>query len=121
MKRMKIGVIYLGQMDSSVCCLLMSARHQYVVFDINDEPLASLSKQGAKAVGSLAKVVSALQEKPRAIWVMLPAGEATEETVGRLSNLLEPHDIIVDDGSSYYKDDIRHAKRLGEKGIRYVD
>jgi 6-phosphogluconate dehydrogenase len=121
MKQMKIGVIGLGRMGSNICRRLMRAGHQCVVFDINDKPRESLSQEGATAVESLAKMVQALQGKPCAIWVMLPAGEATEETVVRLSNLLEPGDIIVDGGNSYYKDDIRRAKKLSGKGIRYVD
>jgi 6-phosphogluconate dehydrogenase len=65
--------------------------------------------------------VKALGEKPRAVWVMLPAGRITEETVERLGGLLEPDDIIIDGGNSFYKDDIRRAKKLAEKRIRYVD
>jgi 6-phosphogluconate dehydrogenase len=121
MKQMKIGVIGLGRMGGNICRRLMRAGHQCVVFDINDKPREALSQEGATAVESLAKMVQALHEKPRSIWVMLPAGEATEETVVRLSNLLEPGDIIVDGGNSYYKDDIRRAKKLSEKGVRYVD
>ena len=65
--------------------------------------------------------MKALGEKPRAVWVMLPAGRITEETVERLGGLLEPDDIIIDGGNSFYKDDIRRAKKLAEKRIRYVD
>jgi len=121
MKQMKIGMIGLGRMSGNMCRRLMRAGHQCVVFDINDKPRESLSQEGATAVESLAKMVQALPEKPCAIWVMLPAGEATEETVVHLSNLLEPGDIIVDGGNSYYKDDIRRAKKLSGKGIHYVD
>jgi hypothetical protein len=118
---MKIDAIGLGRMGGNMCRRLMRAGHRCVVFDINDKPRESLSQEGATAVESLAKMVQALQEKPSAIWVMLPAGEATEETVVGLSNLLERGDIIVDGGNSYYKDDIRRAKKLSGKGIRYVD
>ena len=65
--------------------------------------------------------MKALKEKPRAVWVMLPAGRITEETVEHLGGLLEPDDIIIDGGNSFYKDDIRRAKKLAEKRIRYVD
>jgi 6-phosphogluconate dehydrogenase len=72
-------------------------------------------------VKSLEDLVKALKEKPRAVWVMLPAGRITEETVERLGGLLEPDDIIIDGGNSFYKDDIRRAKKLADKRIRYVD
>jgi 6-phosphogluconate dehydrogenase len=80
-----------------------------------------LAKDGAKPVGSLAEIVKALTEKPRAVWVMLPAGAITEETVEQLGGLLEPGDIVIDGGNSYYKDDIRRAKTLATKRIHYVD
>jgi 6-phosphogluconate dehydrogenase len=72
-------------------------------------------------VQSLGDLVKALKEKPRAVWVILPAGRITEETVEHLSALLEPDDIIIDGGNSFYKDDIRRAKKLADKRIRYVD
>jgi 6-phosphogluconate dehydrogenase len=100
---------------------LIKAGHHCVVFDANVKPREALAKEGAAAAGSLAEVVKALGEKPRAVWVMLPAGRITEETVERLGGLLEPDDIIIDGGNSFYKDDIRRAKKLAEKRIRYVD
>ena len=81
----------------------------------------ALAKDGATAAVSLADVAKKLDERPRAIWLMLPAGQVTEETIENLRGLLERHDIIVDGGNSFYKDDIRRAKKLAEKGIRYVD
>jgi 6-phosphogluconate dehydrogenase len=91
------------------------------VFDANAKPREKLAEEGARAVGSLEKMVNALGEKPRAVWVMLPAGRITEETVERLGNLLEADDIVIDGGNSYYKDDIRRARKLSEKRIHYVD
>jgi 6-phosphogluconate dehydrogenase len=118
---MQIGVIGLGRMGGNISRRLMKAGHRCVVFDSNAKPREALAKEGATAAGSLAAVVKALGEKPRAVWVMLPAGQITEETVERLGNLLEPGDVIIDGGNSFYKDDIRRAKNLAEKGIRYVD
>ncbi|MGI8570115.1 MAG: phosphogluconate dehydrogenase (NAD(+)-dependent, decarboxylating) [Methylocella sp.] len=118
---MQIGVIGLGHMGGNISRRLMKAGHQCVVFDANATPREELAKEGATAVGSLEMVVKALGEKPRAVWVMLPAGRITEETVERLGGLLEADDIVVDGGNSYYKDDIRRAKKLAEKRIRYVD
>ncbi len=118
---MQIGVIGLGRMGGNMSRRLIKAGHHCVVFDANVKPREALAKEGATAAGSLAEVVKALGEKPRALWVMLPAGRITEETVERLGGLLEPDDIIIDGGNSFYKDDIRRAKKLAEKRIRYVD
>ena len=118
---MQIGVIGLGRMGGNISRRLMKAGHHCVVFDANAKPRDALAKEGATAVGSLADTVKALVEKPRAVWVMLPAGKVTEETVERLGGLLEPNDIIIDGGNSFYKDDIRRAKKLAAKRIRYVD
>ena len=118
---MQIGVIGLGHMGGNMSRRLMKAGHHCVVFDANVKPREALAKEGATAAGSLAEVVKALGEKPRAVWVMLPAGRITEETVERLGGLLEADDIIIDGGNSFYKDDIRRAKKLADKRIRYVD
>jgi 6-phosphogluconate dehydrogenase len=80
-----------------------------------------LANDGATAAESLENAVKLLDGRPRAIWLMLPAGQVTEETVDRLSELLEADDIVIDGGNSFYKDDIRRATKLAEKGIRYVD
>ncbi|ADP72154.1 6-phosphogluconate dehydrogenase, decarboxylating [Rhodomicrobium vannielii ATCC 17100] len=118
---MQIGVIGLGRMGGNIARRLMKAGHHCVVFDTNPDAREALAKDGATAVSSLGAMVDALTGKPRAIWVMLPAGRITEETVAHLGELLKPDDIIIDGGNSYYKDDIRRAKELSEKHIRYVD
>ena len=118
---MQIGVIGLGRMGGNISRRLMKAGHHCVVFDADAKPREALAKEGATAVQSLEDVVKTLEERPRAVWVMLPAGRITEETVERLGGLLEPNDIIIDGGNSFYKDDIRRAKKLAEKRIRYVD
>src|ERR1700675_5182536 len=118
---MQIGVIGLGRMGGNIARRLMKAGHRCVVFDADAKPREALAKEGAAAAGSLAEMVQGLGEKPRGVWVMLPAGKITEETVERLGNLLEPGDIVIDGGNSFYKDDIRRAKQLADKRIRYVD
>jgi len=118
---MQIGVIGLGRMGANISRRLMKAGHHCVVFDTNAAPREALAKEGATAAGSLAGLVKALANKPRAVWVMLPAGPITEETIGTLGGLLETDDIIIDGGNTYYKDDIRRAKTLAAKRIRYVD
>jgi 6-phosphogluconate dehydrogenase len=121
MKQMQIGVIGLGRMGGNISRRLMKAGHRCVVFDANVKTREALANEGALAAGSLAEVVKALGERPRAVWVMLPAGAITEETVEQLGGVMEPDDVIIDGGNSFYKDDIRRAKKLAEKRIRYVD
>jgi 6-phosphogluconate dehydrogenase len=118
---MQIGMIGLGKMGGNMSRRLMKAGHRCVVYARTAKTREALAKDGATAVPSLADVVKTLGEKPRAIWLMLPAGQVTEDTVETLAGLLERDDIIIDGGNSFYKDDIRRAKKLAEKGIRYVD
>jgi 6-phosphogluconate dehydrogenase len=118
---MQIGVIGLGRMGGNMSRRLMKAGYTCVVFDANATPREALAKDGATAARSLEDVVKALTQKPRAIWLMLPAGRITEETVEHLGGLLEADDIIIDGGNSFYKDDIRRAKKLVDRRIRYVD
>jgi 6-phosphogluconate dehydrogenase len=108
-------------MGGNITRRLMKAGHKCVVFDVNAKAREGLAKDGAVDAGALEDMVKKLSEKPRALWVMLPAGKITEDTVKHLSGLLEPDDIIIDGGNSFYKDDIRRAKELAAKRIRYVD
>ncbi|HEU5017354.1 MAG TPA: decarboxylating 6-phosphogluconate dehydrogenase [Pseudolabrys sp.] len=117
---MQIGVIGLGRMGGNISRRLMQAGHTCVVSDVNAKPREALAKEGATAASSIEQLVTAL-EKPRAVWVMLPAGRITDETVDKLGDLLEPDDVIIDGGNSFYKDDIRRAKKLATKGVQYVD
>ena len=99
-----------------------TGKHGRGLIPLAGEPLTTPGRYGSdRFFAYLEMVVKALGEKPRAVWVMLPAGRITEETVERLGGLLEPDDIIIDGGNSFYKDDIRRAKKLAEKRIRYVD
>ncbi len=118
---MQIGVIGLGRMGGNIARRLIKAGHHCVVFDTDAATRDALAKEGATAASSLAEAVRALGERPRAVWVMLPAGRVTEEVVENLGRLLARDDIIIDGGNSFYKDDIRRARTLAGKGIRYVD
>jgi len=118
---MRIGVVGIGRMGGNIARRLMRAKHSCVVFDANASARESLAKDGATAVETLTDLVEALSGEPRAVWLMLPAGEITETTVRQLGDLLGPGDTIIDGGNSFYKDDIRRAKKLAEKNIRYVD
>ena len=118
---MKIGVVGLGKMGGNMSRRLMKAGHKCVVYARTAKSREALVKDGALEAVSLADLVNMLTHKPRAVWLMLPAGQATDDTVAELATLLEAGDIIIDGGNSFYKDDIRRAKTLSEKGIRYVD
>ena len=118
---MQIAIIGLGRMGGNMARRLMKAGHQCVVFDANPKPREALAQEGATATDSLEDLVKTLSEKPRVIWVMLPAGQITEETVEHLGGILAGGDIIIDGGNSFYKDDIRRARQLAGKRIRYVD
>jgi 6-phosphogluconate dehydrogenase len=117
---MQIGIIGLGRMGGNISRRLMRAGHECVVFDQQSAAVQALAADGAKSSGGLADMVAKLS-KPRAVWVMLPAGEITEQTIVELGGLLETGDIVIDGGNTFYKDDIRRAKMLREKGIFHVD
>ena len=117
---MQLGMIGLGRMGSNIVRRLMRFGHTAVVFDANPDNVALLVKEGANASKSLAHLVEQMP-KPRAVWVMLPAGDVTAQTISTLSNLLEAGDILIDGGNSNFQDDVRHAQMLQSKGIRYLD
>jgi 6-phosphogluconate dehydrogenase len=117
---MQLGMIGLGRMGGNIVRRLMRGKHDCVVFDKSAEAVDTLAADGAKGVKSLADLVAALT-KPRAVWIMLPAGAITDATVSELAGLLAPGDCIIDGGNSFYQDDIRRANSLRPKGIFYVD
>jgi 6-phosphogluconate dehydrogenase len=118
---MQIGVIGLGRMGGNITRRLMHAGIGCAVYDTSNKAVAELGGEGATGAGSLEELVQRLADRPRAVWVMLPAGAITEDTVTRLGALLGAGDIIVDGGNTYWRDDIRRARALAPKGIRYVD
>ncbi|HVR10753.1 MAG TPA: decarboxylating 6-phosphogluconate dehydrogenase [Thermoanaerobaculia bacterium] len=117
---MQIAMIGLGRMGGNMVRRLLRGGHQCVVFDRNPEAVAELVKEGAVGASSLQDVAAKL-EQPRTVWLMLPAGEITEGTVGALAGHLESGDAVIDGGNSYYKDDVRRAGELAGKGIHYLD
>ncbi len=118
---MQIGVVGLGRMGGNIARRLMKAGHSCVVFDVNPKAGEALAEDGAVAAQSLAEMVGKLGGAPRAVWLMLPAGKITEDAVSQTAGLLGKDDILIDGGNAYYKDDIRRAKALATKGIRYID
>ena len=117
---MQLGMIGLGRMGGNIVRRLLRAGHACVVWDRDPAPGAALAAEGAMPAKDIAALVAAMPA-PRHIWIMLPAGEATENMIIQLSALLAPGDTIIDGGNTFWKDDIRRAKSLKEKGIHYVD
>ncbi len=117
---MQLAMIGLGRMGANIVRRLMRDGHACVVYDANPQAADALAKEGATAVKTLAELKDRLRS-PRAAWVMVPAGEITESTVEQLGALFEKEDIIIDGGNSFWKDDIRRAKKLKAKGVHYLD
>jgi 6-phosphogluconate dehydrogenase len=117
---MQIGIIGLGRMGGNIARRLMQHGHEAVVYDRDHKAVAEVSNDGAAGVATLDKLVRQLKA-PRTVWVMLPAGKITEDVIAELSKLLEPGDVVIDGGNTFWKDDIRRAKMLNERGIHHVD
>ncbi|NEM46326.1 MAG: NADP-dependent phosphogluconate dehydrogenase, partial [Xanthomonas perforans] len=116
---MQLAMVGLGRMGANIVRRLMRDGHDCVVFDVNQDAVASLVAEGATGATSIADLASKLQ-KPRAVWLMIPAG-LTGKVVDQVAEVLEPGDIIIDGGNSNYRDDVRRAKKLDDSGIHYVD
>ena len=117
---MQLGMVGLGRMGANMVRRLMRAGHQCVVFDLSADNVRQLASEGATGATSLDEFVHTLTG-PRAAWVMVPAGNPTEQTVMGLAQRMDAGDIIIDGGNSYYKDDVRRARVLKERGILYMD
>ncbi len=116
----QLGMVGLGRMGANLVRRLMRDGHTCVVYDVNPEAVATLVAEGAIGATSYADL-AARMTAPRSVWVMVPAGEITETTVAGVAASLEPGDTVIDGGNSYYRDDIRRANELHERGIHYVD
>ena len=117
---MEIGIVGLGRMGANIARRLMRAGHRCVVWDRDAAAVATLAGEGATGVADLGGLVAALQP-PRAVWVMLPAGAATEDAIAALGGMLEAGDVAIDGGNTMWKDDVRRAAALREKGLFYLD
>ena len=117
---MEIGMAGLGRMGGNMVRRLVRGGHACVAYGRDAAKVAELVKAGARGAKSLDDLVTKMK-KPRAVWIMLPAGEVTEQAVGDLSKLLAPGDTVIDGGNTWFKDDVRRALALKEKGIHYVD
>jgi 6-phosphogluconate dehydrogenase len=116
----QLGMVGLGRMGANIVRRLMRAGHECVVYDVNPDPIKALSGEGATGTASLAELAEKL-DPPRAVWVMVPAGEITEKTVHEVAGVLARGDAIIDGGNSYYRDDIRRSGELADRGIDYID
>ena len=117
---MKLGMVGLGRMGGNIVRRLTRKGHHCVVFDQSPAAIQAIVAEGATGGTNLADLVKRL-DRPRVVWVMLPAGEITEQAVAQLGELLEKGDTVIDGGNTFYKDDIRRAQALNAKGIHYVD
>src|SRR5918998_640238 len=118
---MQLGFVGLGKMGGNMVHRIhRDSDHKVVAFDFSEEAVSTAEGHGATGAGSLEDVVSKL-EKPRLVWLMVPAGDPTQQTVDRLADLLEAGDTIVDGGNSNWHDDVRRAAALDARGIHYVD
>jgi 6-phosphogluconate dehydrogenase len=117
---MQLGMVGLGRMGAGLVRRLIEDGHRCVGYDVSPDAVTAVEADGAVGAESIADFAAKL-EKPRAAWVMVPAGEITDTTIASLAEVLEPGDTIIDGGNTYYHDDLRHAAELREKGIHHVD
>ncbi|MGE0416150.1 MAG: phosphogluconate dehydrogenase (NAD(+)-dependent, decarboxylating) [Acetobacteraceae bacterium] len=118
---MQIGVVGLGRMGANISRRLMRAGHATVVWDANPTAVQAVGQDGATQASDLKDLVGKLSGSPKTVWIMLPHGKITEDTIAELSGLLGKGDIIIDGGNTYYKDDVRRGRELAAKGLRYLD
>ena len=117
---MQLGMVGLGRMGAGIVRRLMKDGHRCVGYDVSPDAVKALEADGADGATSLEEFVAKL-ERPRAVWVMVPAGSITDKTIEALADVLEEGDVVIDGGNTHYVDDIRHAAALREKGIHHVD
>jgi 6-phosphogluconate dehydrogenase len=117
---MQLGMVGLGRMGGNMVRRLMRGGHTCVVADLNPQNVAELTKEGAIGSASLDDFVAKLKA-PRAAWIMVPAGDPTEQTVNALAARFTAGDAIIDGGNSYFKDDVRRSQKLNDRNIHYLD
>src|SRR5271170_3179652 len=117
---MQLGMVGLGRMGANMTRRLMRGGHRLVVSDLSVDAVKQLAGEGAGGSSSLEDLVGKLTPQ-RAVWVMVPSGGATEQTVQKLAQHMQAGDAIIDGGNSYFKDDVRRADAFKDKGVHYVD
>ena len=117
---MQLGMVGLGRMGAGIVQRLLGAGHHCVGYDVSADAVAALAADGMVGASTLEDLAAKL-EKPRAVWLMVPAGEITDRTIAAVAEVLEPGDVVVDGGNTHYHDDLRHAGELRQKGLHHVD
>ena len=117
---MELGLVGLGRMGANMARRLTAGGHRVVTFDLNAEAVATSVQYGSEGAASLEELVGLLPE-PRAVWLMLPVGQPTEDTIAAVAPLLSPGDILLDGGNANYKDSMRRAAEMSERGIEFID
>ena len=117
---MELGLIGLGRMGANMVRRLIAGGHRVVTYDVNPEAVDTSARHGAAGAASLEELVGHLSA-PRAVWLMLPIGQPTEDTIAAVAPLLAPGDILIDGGNANYKDSMRRASEMAELGIEYID
>jgi len=118
---MELGFIGLGRMGKNMVLRLLEGKHRIVAWDRDSDPIREVEAKGATGAANPADLVSKLRDRPRAVWVMVPAGDPTEQVLRDLAPLLEAGDAIVDGGNSYYKDSVRRGEWLAQRRIDFMD
>ncbi|NJN64002.1 MAG: NADP-dependent phosphogluconate dehydrogenase, partial [Acidobacteria bacterium] len=117
---MQLGMIGLGRMGGGMTRRLLSAGHSVVVHDVDKHSMQRLAEDGARAAESVEALVASLQA-PRAVWVMVPAGDTTERVIATLAERLDQGDVIIDGGNAHFKDSVRRSEQLAPRGVHFVD
>ena len=118
---MELGVVGLGRMGKNMVLRLRRGGHRIVAWDRGPEPIREVEAAGAVGASSLSDLVARLADRPRAVWVMVPSGDPTEQVIRDLAELLAPGDTLIDGGNSYYKDSVRRAQWLAGRKLDFVD
>ena len=117
---MELGVVGLGRMGSNISRRLLRDGHRCVVTDLDPAVVEAVAADGAAGAPDVRSLVEAL-EPPRVLWIMVPAGDATEAAIREAAEHLQAGDVVIDGGNTFFRDDVRRAQELDERGIRYVD
>ncbi len=118
---MELGFIGLGRMGKNMVLRLLDGKHRIVAWDRSPDPVREVAAKGAVVASTPAELVAKMGDAPRAVWIMVPSGDATEQVIRDTAALLKPGDTIIDGGNSYYKDSVRRGALLAERKIDFID